>query len=213
MIERWRPETHTFHLRTGETTITLQDVEVIYGLHIDGQALYRVEPPQLSYPQELTRLTDFVPHQRDMHGRSRLLRSFLHAHLRLVHLQHPIGEATPQVDVDRRAYLYLLIIFGGIMFPNTSGADMSMRYLLFIEDLDQLGCYSWGAAILAYIYRGFDRASMGERLEVAAFSPLLQVETFQPIAAHPSDDYVAEDMPYARRWSQGRTRGFHMDAV
>ncbi|XP_060200819.1 protein MAINTENANCE OF MERISTEMS-like [Lycium barbarum] len=173
MTERWQPETHTFHLRTGEATITLQDVEVIYGLHIDGQALYRVEPSHLSYPQELTRLTGFVP-QRDMRGRSRLLRSSLHAHLRLVHLQHPIGEASPQVDVDRRARLYLLIIFGGIMFPNTLGADMSMRYLLFIEDLDQLGCYSWGAAVLAYMYREFDRASMGERLEVAAFSPLFQ---------------------------------------
>ncbi|XP_059302552.1 protein MAIN-LIKE 2-like [Lycium ferocissimum] len=142
-----------------------------------------------------------------MRGRSRLLRSSLHAHLRLVDLQHLIGEVTPQGDVDRRARLYLLIIFGSIMFPNTSGADMSIRYLLFIEDLDQLGCYSWGAAVLAYMYRGFDRASMGERLEVAAFSPLLQIwvwtrlRPFQPIAAHPPDDYVAEDMPYARRWS------------
>ncbi|XP_059301829.1 protein MAINTENANCE OF MERISTEMS-like [Lycium ferocissimum] len=148
MIERWQPETHTFHLRTGKATITLQDVEVIYGLHIDGQALYRVEPPHLLYPQELTRFTGFVPQQRDMRRRSRLLRSSLHAHLRLVHLQHLIGDAMPQVDVDRRARLYLLIIFGGIMFPNTSGADMSIR--------------------------GFDRASMGERLEVAAFSSLLQ---------------------------------------
>ncbi|XP_059290557.1 protein MAIN-LIKE 2-like [Lycium ferocissimum] len=148
-----------------------------------------------------------------MRGRSRLLRSSLHAHLRLVHLQHPIGEATPQVDVDRRARLYLLIIFGGIMFPNTSGADMSMRYLLFIEDLDQLGLYSWGAAVLSYMYRGFDRASMGERLEVAAFSPLLQIwvwtrlRPFQPIATHAPDDYVAEDMPYTRRWSRGCTSG------
>ncbi|XP_059310723.1 protein MAIN-LIKE 1-like [Lycium ferocissimum] len=147
MIERWRPETHTFHLRTGEATITLQDVEVIYGLQIDGQALYRVEPPEmLPYRQELAKLTGFEPLQRDMRGRSRLLRSSLHAHLRLVDLQHPIGEATPQADVDRCARLYLLIIFGGNMFPNTSGADKSIRYLLFIEDLDQLGCYSWDVA-------------------------------------------------------------------
>ncbi|MFQ6634319.1 hypothetical protein Gotur_011621 [Gossypium turneri] len=39
IVERWRPETHTFHLPYGECTITLDDVELQLGLPIDGNAV------------------------------------------------------------------------------------------------------------------------------------------------------------------------------
>ena len=39
LVERWRLETHTFHLPHGEMLITLQDVEVIYELFIEGEVL------------------------------------------------------------------------------------------------------------------------------------------------------------------------------
>ncbi|MFQ6631095.1 hypothetical protein Gotur_009966 [Gossypium turneri] len=39
LIERWRPEMHTFCLPCGECTITLEDVQLQLGLPVDGSAL------------------------------------------------------------------------------------------------------------------------------------------------------------------------------
>ncbi|CAN1323175.1 Serine/threonine-protein phosphatase 7 long form homolog, partial [Linum perenne] len=36
LLERWQPETNTFHLVQGEATITLEDVEVLTGLPTQG---------------------------------------------------------------------------------------------------------------------------------------------------------------------------------
>jgi hypothetical protein len=39
LVDRWRPETHTFHLPCGEMTPTLQDVSFLLGLPIHGDAV------------------------------------------------------------------------------------------------------------------------------------------------------------------------------
>jgi hypothetical protein len=35
LVDWWHPETHTFHLSSGEITMTMQDVAMILGLPID----------------------------------------------------------------------------------------------------------------------------------------------------------------------------------
>ena len=39
LVDRWRPETHSFHLRTGEMTVTLQDMSMILALPIEGKPM------------------------------------------------------------------------------------------------------------------------------------------------------------------------------
>ena len=39
LVDRWRPETHTFHLSCGEMAPTLQDVAMLFGLSITGDAV------------------------------------------------------------------------------------------------------------------------------------------------------------------------------
>ncbi|MBA0749219.1 hypothetical protein Gogos_003168 [Gossypium gossypioides] len=38
-VERWRPEMCTFHLPFGECTITLEDVQLQFGLSVNGSVL------------------------------------------------------------------------------------------------------------------------------------------------------------------------------
>ena len=39
LVDRWRPETHTFHLPCGEMTPTLKDVAMLLGLPISGDVV------------------------------------------------------------------------------------------------------------------------------------------------------------------------------
>ncbi|KAK4389687.1 Serine/threonine-protein phosphatase 7 long form [Sesamum angolense] len=43
LVERWRPETHTFHFPIGEATVTLQDVAIIWGLPIEDNFITGVD--------------------------------------------------------------------------------------------------------------------------------------------------------------------------
>nr|XP_016454558.1 PREDICTED: serine/threonine-protein phosphatase 7 long form homolog [Nicotiana tabacum] len=154
VIERWRPETHTFHLPIGEATITLQDVQVLCGLPADGLAValpqYMRSMMHAQYLDLLQQFTGFRPRgEAAASGGSLISVTAIRQHSEVLH-----PDITGEIE-DQHIYWYtrlaLLLLFGSVLFPNTSENLVSMRFLHHLQQLDELPQYSWDAIVLAYL--------------------------------------------------------------
>ncbi|KAH0699164.1 hypothetical protein KY284_013379 [Solanum tuberosum] len=221
MVERCRPETHCFHLPFGEVTITLHDVQVLFGLRIDGDVVYMQDVARRIRPwlTLLETLTGCAIAPADMDGASRVRIHSITGYLRDQLQVDPIRDATLVERVEKISRLCMLVILGGILFSNTSGNLISLQYLVFLDPIHDVGKYSWGSAVLAYLYRALCRASIGNVVDICGFIPLIQFNYFvchinvwcwerilpvQPSAPPPHDGDVL--LPYARRWMRGVDR-------
>ncbi|KAL8501387.1 hypothetical protein ACS0TY_020791 [Phlomoides rotata] len=126
LVERWRSETHTFHFPIGEATVTLQDVAIIWGLHIDGDPL-SIDEHHYTADVELTRIK----------------LSAISSHL----LETEIFDDTDQEIVDQYARGCVLLMFGSYMMPDSSRSHVSLLYLQAMENIAHAGTYSWGRAV------------------------------------------------------------------
>lgn len=167
LVERWRPETHTFHLPVGEATVTLQDVEVIWGLRIDGPPVTGVD---VAHTREEWRgicaeLLGFSPDPTDFDG----------GRLRVSCLSTELDRALPANATDdtfrQRARVYILLLLGGHLFSDKSGNKLSLMWLPLLRDLETLGEYSWGSAVLSFLYRSLCTATLPAATDIAG--PLL----------------------------------------
>ncbi|XP_075083406.1 serine/threonine-protein phosphatase 7 long form homolog [Nicotiana tabacum] len=115
LIEQWEPETHTFHLSIGDATITLQDVEHLYGLPVDENPVALLnairEYTCLQYLEMLQRLTGFQPPDETvLIGASRLQLTPVRQHLEA--MRADITDDAPELHIHRWGaavigYLYM----------------------------------------------------------------------------------------------------------
>ena len=61
LVERLWPETHSFHLSHSEMTITLQDMEVIIGIPVDGLPVVGCTSPPVNWRDLCGRLLGHRP--------------------------------------------------------------------------------------------------------------------------------------------------------
>ncbi|KAM3395473.1 hypothetical protein P3S68_004479 [Capsicum galapagoense] len=140
LVEHWRPETHTFHFRTGEASITLQDIEVLYGLPVNGAPVLGIETTRAigDWQNICQRLLGFFPSLRDFSS-SFLKFSALKAHM----LSEPqLSDMTTQEIVNQKARCYMFLMIAATMMADISGSYLKLMYLPMLEDVNAIGSYS-----------------------------------------------------------------------
>ncbi|KAF3658411.1 hypothetical protein FXO37_14431 [Capsicum annuum] len=132
LVEHWRPETHTFHFRTGEATITLQDIKVLYRLPVNGAPVLGIETTRTigDWQNICQRLLGFIPSLQNFSS-SFLKVSVLKAHM----LSEPqLSDMETQEIVNQKARCYIFRMIAGTMMADTSGSYLKLMYLPMLED-------------------------------------------------------------------------------
>ena len=167
LVERWRQETHSFHLPIGEATVTLRDIAVltrlpIHGVPVTGHPI--VDPAGL-----VERVLGVAPPADDISGTG-----VKHTWLRETFSDLP--QYADDIVVQRHARAYLFLLIAGGLFNNKSGSHLQLIYLQLLDNSwEHIRLYSWGSACLAVMYRQLCRASRRGRLEIGGPLSILQV--------------------------------------
>ncbi|KAL8503710.1 hypothetical protein ACS0TY_022434 [Phlomoides rotata] len=173
LVKRWRPETHTFHFPIGEATVTLQDVAIIWGLHIDGHPLsideHHFTADEWSW--YCFEFLGFTPLDTDYKSKTQIRLSAISSHL----LETEIVDDTDQEIVDQYARGCVLLMLGSYMMSDSSRSHVSLLYLQAIENIAHAETYSWGSAVLAYLYRELCNAADSKKTSIGGAVSLLQV--------------------------------------
>ncbi|CAL1353747.1 unnamed protein product [Linum trigynum] len=160
MAERWRLETHTFHLPEGKMTITLKDVAILTKLPISGDAIIgaTTKPEGGWGPLIRDRLGFDMPTTTPIQGRGHppLNAGQVSVPWLVSHIQNEveINDETLEDQVERYARIYLIGLVGGFLFPDKSNRWIQGIWFPFLTgDWDAIGEKSWGSAVLDGLYR------------------------------------------------------------
>lgn len=160
-VERWSPETNTFHMPFGEMTITLHDVMEIMGLKCLGLPVRfpRVEMSHLTLEGVL--LPVLVGN----------------TYYNLGDLRQHLLDQTNQMTLGQRASTYMMYLMAVTLFVDKSQDKVSCTYARMVADVGRISEYVWGTAALAFLYRELGKASRQGCKQMGGSMTLLQVHS------------------------------------
>ncbi|CAN1173717.1 Protein MAIN-LIKE 2, partial [Linum perenne] len=134
----------------GEATITLEDVEVLTGLPTTGRPLI-VSPDEQPVPEICEQWLGVQPPPNAVQGRTVRV-----AWVKRLFDRLPDGASGEVITYHARAYTWVLV--AGVLLADRNGDHIPVHLLQLIGDPRVASTYSWGSAVLAWLYKVMRRA-------------------------------------------------------
>ncbi|XP_026417079.1 protein MAINTENANCE OF MERISTEMS-like [Papaver somniferum] len=182
-VERFYPETDTFHMLFGEMTITLDDALQILRLPDHGTAV-KYSYTKLCSWEKLYDLTkkcfgwDDATSKIEFGGYAAYrTRQSNMGHLMTMFKGTLKKEKEGTLTDDQVNYAdtaYLLCVLGCVIFPNASSNRVDANLLQLLHSLNKVHEYSWGTTCHAFLMEELRKASRRGTSQIAGNVSLLQ---------------------------------------
>ncbi|KAL8170536.1 hypothetical protein V2J09_022355 [Rumex salicifolius] len=73
----------------------------------------------------------------------------------------------------KRITVVLLLIINCMIIPSQDGHKSSSRYVQFVEKLEDVNSYAWGAALLGFLYKGMKAFVKNDKKSIDGSTPFL----------------------------------------
>lgn len=146
LIERWIPETNSFHFMSDEATITLEDVACIYWLPIDGEPVCGLtQSSTINLAQVFDDLVDIVLDNKISYWVT----------VNFTQFRRHFGEGDPsKLHYERVAQAFIFCLISRMLFQNSSrsrGLGFIIKLFRKFEGLE------WGPSCLTSLYWALSR--------------------------------------------------------
>ena len=165
-VERWQPDTNTFHMPFGEMTIILHDVWFILGAPIEGLPV--------STTADRSEMVAICAEILSM-NLAEMDAAWIAGGPKFDDIQARCGDRSgaPPASAVRGYIMYLL---GCTLFVDKTKNHVRPRFCLLIQDVSTISQYAWGAAALAYMYRQLGVASRANARQLSGCLTLPEVK-------------------------------------
>ncbi|KAI5683352.1 hypothetical protein M9H77_04580 [Catharanthus roseus] len=186
-VERWQPDTNSFHMPWGEMTITLHDVELILGVPSYGNVADHY------YSQE--QIIAVIQSDLDISDSS--------IGINAQNLAGVADSPRSGLSTEQRAACYVLYLLGSSFFTDKSGNNFPGKLWSLVKNVSSLGGFTWGAATLPYLYRSLGQASRADAKKVSGCWSLLEawIYLYFPMFAPPVRAGARLCKPYIQRFA------------
>ncbi|XP_028051734.1 protein MAIN-LIKE 1-like [Camellia sinensis] len=176
-VERWQPETNSFHMPFGEMFASLDDVSTILGIPMTGTSVSTNNLSRDEAVKVLVKLLgvskdDAVVELKEAQGQLVPL-EWLHENFQSV------SNADSNDFIHYAARAYLLLLLGCTLFVDKTTIRVSVVYLKLLEDLNLVHSYAWGAAALAFLYKQLGMATKSTVRQIAGYMTLLEAWIYE----------------------------------